>query len=201
MQRNGGADVCLGCAERCQRWGCGRSGGVEVWCDTMRCCAVRRDAMSSSYFSGARTHCQRLVCSTIRICRLAVTSIIWRLHLCGFLRACACAPRVDGVADADMTGGVHVHCRMWCHGLRLTASRPPAWASYATHVVACAGEGDAPPPKRARAFLCAFPEATTSGRRPASLLPELLVGFDPLMPLLHAIEARYGHLLTLCAGT
>lgn len=37
-----------------------------------------------------------------------------------------------------------------------------------------------------------------STRGPDALRQDLLVGFDPLSPLLAALEARYGHLATFC---
>ncbi|PNH00938.1 Nucleolar protein 6 [Tetrabaena socialis] len=56
-----------------------------------------------------------------------------------------------------------------------------------------------PPPKRARAFLRAFPEKLVAARGAARLQPELLVGFDPVARLLGELGSSFGHLATFCA--
>eukprot|EP00955_Chlamydomonas_euryale_P020352 215833-Chlamydomonas_euryale.AAC.2 len=56
-----------------------------------------------------------------------------------------------------------------------------------------------PPPKRARAFLAAFPDAASAARGPAALQPELLVGFDPVRQLVRRLAERYGHLADFAA--
>ncbi|KAG2496823.1 hypothetical protein HYH03_005229 [Edaphochlamys debaryana] len=55
-----------------------------------------------------------------------------------------------------------------------------------------------PPPKRARAFLRAFPAAVVASRGPAALQKELLIGFDPVARLLRELFAAYGHMATFC---
>jgi len=61
-------------------------------------------------------------------------------------------------------------------------------------------EPAAPPAKRARVFLRAFPEQVVlSGKGPDKLVPELLVGFDPVSELLSRLEEQYGHMATFCA--
>ena len=37
------------------------------------------------------------------------------------------------------------------------------------------------------------------GRGPGQLVPELLVGFDPVPQLLDLLDERYGHLAAFCA--
>ncbi|KAG2441964.1 hypothetical protein HYH02_009758 [Chlamydomonas schloesseri] len=55
-----------------------------------------------------------------------------------------------------------------------------------------------PPPKRARAFLRAFPDKVVAAKGAAKLQPELLVGFDPVARLLAELAGSYGHLGTFC---
>jgi hypothetical protein len=47
-----------------------------------------------------------------------------------------------------------------------------------------------PPPKRARAFLDAFPDKAVQGRGPAALREELLVGFNPVSQLISTLKAQ-----------
>ncbi|GAX78374.1 hypothetical protein CEUSTIGMA_g5816.t1 [Chlamydomonas eustigma] len=56
-----------------------------------------------------------------------------------------------------------------------------------------------PPDKRARVFLRAFPEKLAEGRGPNQLVPELLVGFDPVPMLVEALKERFDHLAAFCA--
>eukprot|EP00798_Chlamydomonas_sp_ICE-L_P031575 gene31575-6769_t len=60
-------------------------------------------------------------------------------------------------------------------------------------------EGPDPAPKRARAFLSAFPEQVVSSHGPNKLRQELLIGFDPIQNLLDTLESRFGHIAIFCA--
>ncbi|KAG2440710.1 hypothetical protein HXX76_003567 [Chlamydomonas incerta] len=55
-----------------------------------------------------------------------------------------------------------------------------------------------PPPKRARAFLRAFPDKVVAAKGASKLQLELLVGFDPVARLLAELAGSYGHLGTFC---
>eukprot|EP00198_Chlamydomonas_reinhardtii_P001268 XP_001690603.1 predicted protein [Chlamydomonas reinhardtii] len=55
-----------------------------------------------------------------------------------------------------------------------------------------------PPPKRARAFLRAFPDKVVAAKGASKLQPELLVGFEPVTRLLAELAGSYGHLGTFC---
>ena len=41
-------------------------------------------------------------------------------------------------------------------------------------------------------------EQVAEGRGPAQLVPELLIGFDPVPQLLGLLDERYGHLAAFC---
>ncbi|KAI8473415.1 MAG: Nrap protein [Monoraphidium minutum] len=59
--------------------------------------------------------------------------------------------------------------------------------------------GGAPAAKSARAVLRAFPAAVLASQPTAALLPELLVGFDPVSRYVSLLEDRFGHLAAFCA--
>jgi hypothetical protein len=64
------------------------------------------------------------------------------------------------------------------------------------------GAGDAPPPaKAARAVVRGFPARVVAGQPTEALLPELLVGFDPVSHYLSLLEDRFGHLAAFCADS
>ncbi|MEW5318311.1 MAG: hypothetical protein WDW38_009541 [Sanguina aurantia] len=78
-------------------------------------------------------------------------------------------------------------------------SRPRvARHSQPSCLTACREASLPPPGKRARAFLHAFPEQVIAGKGPDKLLPELLIGFDPVARMTACLEERYGHLATFC---
>lgn len=61
------------------------------------------------------------------------------------------------------------------------------------------GDGAAPVAKSARAVLRAFPASVLASQPTEALLPELLVGFDPVTRYVAALEERFGHLAVFCA--
>jgi U3 small nucleolar RNA-associated protein 22 len=90
------------------------------------------------------------------------------------------------------------HCARALPGGAHTASRRAS--KRAPDVISGADDAaSGPPPKRARAFLRAFPEAASKGRNTKALIPELLVGFDPVARLLEALTERFGHLADFCS--
>ncbi|GBF96319.1 hypothetical protein Rsub_09389 [Raphidocelis subcapitata] len=62
-----------------------------------------------------------------------------------------------------------------------------------------AGGGDAPAEKAARAVLRAFPSRVLASQPTASLVPELLVGFEPVGRYVAALSERFGHIADFCA--
>ncbi len=58
-----------------------------------------------------------------------------------------------------------------------------------------------PPPKRARAFLRAFPDKVLAAKASGKLAGELLVGFDPVARLLAELQASYGSLAMFCSDS
>ncbi len=59
--------------------------------------------------------------------------------------------------------------------------------------------GGAPAAKSARAVLRAFPSSVVASQPTAQLVPELLVGFDPVAHYVALLEERFGHLAVFCA--
>jgi U3 small nucleolar RNA-associated protein 22 len=60
-------------------------------------------------------------------------------------------------------------------------------------------EAAAPASKSARAVLRAFPRGVLASQPTAALVPELLVGFDPVGRYVALLEERFGHLAAFCA--
>lgn len=58
-----------------------------------------------------------------------------------------------------------------------------------------------PAAKSANAVLRAFPQRVLASQPTDALLPELLVGFDPVGRYLALLEERFGHLAVFCADT
>ena len=90
------------------------------------------------------------------------------------------------------------------------AAQPPsllAGAAPAPHAAGAAGHkrkgrhgaAVAPAAKSARAVLRAFPARVLATQATASLVPELLVGFDPVARYVALLEERFGHLAVFCA--
>jgi U3 small nucleolar RNA-associated protein 22 len=61
------------------------------------------------------------------------------------------------------------------------------------------GAESAPAAKAARAVLRAFPARVVASQPTEALLPELLVGFDPVGRFVALLEERFGHLAAFCA--
>jgi hypothetical protein len=58
---------------------------------------------------------------------------------------------------------------------------------------------DVPAAKAARAVLRAFPARVLASQPTASLVPELLVGFEPVRRYVAALTERFGHIADFCA--
>ena len=56
-------------------------------------------------------------------------------------------------------------------------------------------------PKQARAVLRAFPQQVLATQPTEQLLPELLVGFDPVKCYMDMLTERYGHLAVFCCDS
>lgn len=77
--------------------------------------------------------------------------------------------------------------------------RAPDHGRTSSRKRAHAAAGIAPAAKSARAVLRGFPQRVLATQPTEQLLPELLVGFDPVGRYLSLLEERFGHMAVFCA--